>query len=170
MSEKKNRRAPCQRNHDAFVVPSGLEAWADRPLYILVALWCMRRGGRGSRRAIAQAFGISERGATYQLTYLVRKGEQVVCELRKVKHEGMPVARYEVRVLDVRDDTGERKVTEKQRSALRTTQTRRVGNADEGVRAQMRDIWNSLQRGRKSERSALTGRASRLRRSDCLHN
>ncbi|EBS5581450.1 CaiF/GrlA family transcriptional regulator, partial [Salmonella enterica subsp. enterica serovar Newport] len=119
MTEKKNRRVPYQRNHDAFVVPSGLERWADRPLYILVALWCMRRGGWVSRRDIAQAFGISERGATFQLTYLARKREQVVCELRKVKHGGMPVARYEVKVLSVRDDTGERKVTEKQRSALR---------------------------------------------------
>ncbi|EAW8185581.1 CaiF/GrlA family transcriptional regulator [Salmonella enterica] len=150
MSEKKNRRTPYQHNHEACLVPAGLEAWADRPLYILVALWCMHRGGWVSRRDIAQAFGISERGATFQLTYLARKREQVVCKLRRVKHEGMPVARYEVRVLDVKDDTGERKVTEKQRSALRTTQTRRVGNADEGVRAQIRDIWNSLQRGRKS--------------------
>ncbi|EAX5651229.1 CaiF/GrlA family transcriptional regulator [Salmonella enterica] len=150
MSEKKNWRAPYQRNHDACLVPAGLEAWADRPLYILVAQWCLRHGGWVSRRDIAQAFGISERGATYQLTYLVRKKEQVVCEQRRVKHEGMPVARYEVRVLSVMDEPGKRPVTEKQRSALRTTQIRRVGSADEGVRAQMRDIWNSLQRGRKS--------------------
>ncbi|ECJ2556700.1 CaiF/GrlA family transcriptional regulator [Salmonella enterica] len=150
MSEKKNRRVPYQRNHEACVVPAGLEAWSGRPLYILVALWCMRRSGWVSRRDIAQAFGISERGATFQLTYLARKKEQVVCEQRKVKHKGMPVARYEVRVLSVKDEPGKRSVTEKQRSALRTVQTRRVGNADEGVRAQMRDIWNSLQRGRKS--------------------
>ncbi|ECA1898316.1 TPA: CaiF/GrlA family transcriptional regulator [Salmonella enterica subsp. enterica serovar Muenchen] len=150
MTEKKNWRTPYQRNHDAFVVPSGLEAWADRPLYILVAQWCLRHGGWVSRRDIAQAFGISERGATYQLTYLARKKTQVKCEQRKVRRAGMPVARYEVRVLSVMDESVERKVTEKQRSALRTTQTRRVGNADEGVRAQMRDIWNSLQRGRKS--------------------
>ncbi|EAO8184562.1 CaiF/GrlA family transcriptional regulator [Salmonella enterica] len=147
MSEKKNRRVPHQRNHEVCLVPAGLEAWADKPLYILVALWCMRRGGWVSRRDIAQAFGISERGATFQLTYLARKKEQVVCEQRRVKHEGMPVAHYEVKVLDVKDEPGKKPVTEKQRSAVRT---RRVGKADEGVRAQMRDIWNSLQRGRKS--------------------
>ncbi|EHE1282970.1 TPA: CaiF/GrlA family transcriptional regulator [Salmonella enterica] len=150
MSEKKNRRVPHQRNHEACLVPAGLEAWADRPLYILVALWCMRRGGWVSRRDIAQAFGISERGATFQLTYLARKKERVVCELRKVRMEGMPVARHEVRVLAVRDENGKRPVTEKLHPVLRKAQTGRVGNADEGVREQLRDIWNGLQRGRKS--------------------
>lgn len=66
-----------------------------------------------------------------------------------VRREGMPVARYEVCVLAVKDEPGARKAVEKQRSALRTVQSRRVGNADEDMREQLRNIWNGLQRGRK---------------------
>ncbi|ECF2367707.1 TPA: CaiF/GrlA family transcriptional regulator [Salmonella enterica] len=149
MAEQKKWRVPQQRNHETCVVPAGLEAWSERPLYILVAHWCRQQGDWVSRRDVAQAFGISEASATFQLTYLVRKKEQVRCEVRRVKREGVPVARYEVKVLEVKADAGLKKVTEKQRSAQRTGQTRRVGNADEEVREQLRDIWNGLQRGRK---------------------
>lgn len=56
----------------------------------------------------------------------------MVCEQRRVKHEGMPVVRYEVRVLDMNDEPGKRSVPEKQRSAIRTTQTCRGGGGSEG--------------------------------------
>ncbi|EGM9344109.1 hypothetical protein I3A34_24365 [Salmonella enterica] len=56
---------------------------------------------------------------------------------------------YEVRVTGVSPEAGVRKVSEKQRKAVKTVQHGRVGNADDDVRTLMRDIWNGLQRGRK---------------------
>ncbi|EAT8254981.1 CaiF/GrlA family transcriptional regulator, partial [Salmonella enterica] len=115
-----------------------------------VALWCLKRGGWVNRGQIADAFGISERSATFQLTYLSRKKEQICCELRKVKRAGVPVESYEVRVTEVSPEAGVRKVSEKQREAVKTIQRGRVGNADGDVRELTRNIWNSLQRGRKA--------------------
>ncbi|EJH8994745.1 CaiF/GrlA family transcriptional regulator [Salmonella enterica] len=144
MAEKKKWRVPYQRNYETCVIPEGLEAWSDRPLYILVAHWCRLQENWVSRRDIAQAFGISESSATFQLTYLARKKDQVVCELRRVKRVGVPVSRYEVKVLDVKADAGLRNLMKKQRMG----QKRGVGNVEEEVREQLRNIWNGLQRGR----------------------
>ncbi|EDR2928617.1 CaiF/GrlA family transcriptional regulator [Salmonella enterica subsp. enterica] len=145
----RHRRAPQQSNHDACMVPAGLEAWADRPLYILVAQWCLKQGGWVNRGQIARAFGISERSATFQLTYLSRKKTQITCELRKVRREGAPVVSYEVKVSGVSADAGKREGKERPRKSLRTASRGQVGNADGEIREQARALWNSLQRGRK---------------------
>ncbi|ECO4850013.1 CaiF/GrlA family transcriptional regulator [Salmonella enterica] len=147
--ERSRRREPQQSNHDVCVVPEEVSADEGKPLYVLVALWCLKQGGWVNRGQIADAFGISERSATFQLTYLSRKREQICCELRKVKRAGVPVESYEVRVTGVSPEAGVRKVSEKQRKAVKTVQHGRVGNADDDVRTLMRDIWNGLQRGRK---------------------
>ncbi|EAP9556878.1 hypothetical protein WI643_31095, partial [Salmonella enterica subsp. enterica serovar Corvallis] len=63
---------------------------------------------------------------------------------------GVPVESYEVRVTEVSPEAGVRKVSEKQREAVKTIQRGRVGNADGDVRELTRNIWNSLQRGRKA--------------------
>ncbi|ECE0740261.1 hypothetical protein DLN99_23240 [Salmonella enterica] len=149
MAEQKKWRVSYQRNHESCLIPEGLEAWVDRPLYILVAHWCRLQGNWVSRRDIAQAFGISESSATFQLTYLAKKKDQVVCELRRVKREGIPVSRYEVKVLDVRADAGLRNVQQKQSSVQRMVKNRRVGNVEEEVREKLRNIWNSFHLGRR---------------------
>ncbi|HCL5272328.1 TPA: CaiF/GrlA family transcriptional regulator [Salmonella enterica] len=143
------RREPQQSNHDVCVVPEDVSAHEGRPLYVLVALWCLKQGGWVNRSQIAEAFGISERSATFQLTYLSRKRTQICCKLRKVKREGIPVESYEVKVTEVSPEAGVRKVSEKQRKAVKTIQHGRVGNADGEARELTRNIWNSLHRGRK---------------------
>ncbi|EBI8260554.1 hypothetical protein DMV12_17805 [Salmonella enterica subsp. enterica serovar Monschaui] len=67
-----------------------------------------------------------------------------------MKRAGVPVESYEVRVTGVSPEAGVRKVSEKQREAVKTIQRGRVGNADGDVRELTRNIWNSLQRGRKA--------------------
>ncbi|EHZ8150100.1 CaiF/GrlA family transcriptional regulator [Salmonella enterica] len=142
------RRKPKQRNHDVFVVPEGLEAHADEPLYILVALWCMRQSGWINRRQVARAFGISERSATFQLTYITRKKARVECVIRKVKVEGNPVMSHEIRVLRVVMKSGDirRRGNKQQKVCNETTHRSRVGNADNEARQQLAVIWNSLRR------------------------
>lgn len=73
----------------------------------------------------------------------------MVCELRRVKREGIPVSRYEVKVLDVRADAGLRNVQQKQSSVQRMVKNRRVGNVEEEVREKLRNIWNSFHLGRR---------------------
>ncbi|EMI7380619.1 CaiF/GrlA family transcriptional regulator [Salmonella enterica] len=155
-TEKVSRAAACKRtpkqsNHDVFIVPVGLEGLADNPLYILVALWCMRQSGWINRRQIAKAFGISERSATFQLTYISRKKARVECVIRKVKTEGNPVMSHEVRVLRVVMEGGDiRRRGEKQQKVCNETGRRaRVGNADTEARQQLANIWNGLRRDDK---------------------
>ncbi|EIC6029947.1 CaiF/GrlA family transcriptional regulator [Salmonella enterica subsp. enterica serovar Corvallis] len=145
---KNRRREPQQSNHDTCLVPDEVSGHEDRPLYVLVALWCLRQEGWVNRSQISRAFGISERSATFQLIYLSRKREHICCELRKVKRGG-PVESYEVKVLGVSPEAGVRKVPEKQQKAVKNIHHGRVGNADGDVRELTRNIWNSLHRGRK---------------------
>ncbi|ECE0741984.1 CaiF/GrlA family transcriptional regulator [Salmonella enterica subsp. enterica] len=145
------KRSPKQSNHDVFIVPEGLEGLADNPLYILVALWCMRQSGWINRRQVAKAFGISERSATFQLTYISRKKARVECVIRKVKMEGNPAMSHEVRVLRVVMEGGDiRRRGEKQQKVCNETGRRaRVGNAGNEARQQLANIWNGLRRDDK---------------------
>ncbi|ECP9922697.1 CaiF/GrlA family transcriptional regulator, partial [Salmonella enterica] len=42
---RSQRREPQQSNHDVCVVPEEVSAHEGKPLYVLVALWCLKRGG-----------------------------------------------------------------------------------------------------------------------------
>lgn len=41
---RSRRREPQQSNHDVCVVPEEVSAHEGKPLYVLVALWCLKRG------------------------------------------------------------------------------------------------------------------------------
>lgn len=90
-AEKKRQgiaKIVAQSNHDGGRIPEELSEYADRPLYILIALWCWRQKKWLGRKQISAAFAITERRASFQISYIVRKTEIVRCQTRKIKAEG----------------------------------------------------------------------------------
>ncbi|EEI9211050.1 CaiF/GrlA family transcriptional regulator [Salmonella enterica] len=71
-----------QSNHCEYVLPDGMHPWADEPLYLVIARWCLLQGGWINRNDIARAFRLPERRASYQLSYISRKKNRVVCRTR----------------------------------------------------------------------------------------
>ncbi|EDV9210771.1 CaiF/GrlA family transcriptional regulator [Salmonella enterica] len=71
-----------QANHCGYVLPDGMELWADDPLYLVIARWCLQLGRWVNRNDIARAFHLPERRASYQLSYISRKKSWVVCRTR----------------------------------------------------------------------------------------
>lgn len=77
-----------QSNHDGGRIPEELSEYADRPLYILIALWCCRQKTWIDRKQISAAFAITERRASFQISYIIRKNEIIRCQTRKTKAPG----------------------------------------------------------------------------------
>lgn len=77
-----------QSNHDGGRVPDELSEYADRPLYILIALWCCRQQRWVGSKQISAAFAITERRASFQIYYILRKTAMVRSQTRKTKAEG----------------------------------------------------------------------------------
>lgn len=66
---------PGQTNHDACFIPESVRQYADEPLYIIVAHWCLLQQNWVQRNQIAEAFHITARRASYL----------IICE---AKHRG----------------------------------------------------------------------------------
>lgn len=47
---------PGQTNHDACFIPESVRQYADEPLYIIVAHWCLLQQNWVQRNQIAEAF------------------------------------------------------------------------------------------------------------------
>lgn len=77
-----------QKNHDGGRIPPELSAYAEQPLYILIALWCWQQKTWVGQKQISMKFAITERRASFQISYILRKKECVHSLTRKVKHEG----------------------------------------------------------------------------------
>jgi len=77
-----------QRNHDGGRVPPELSEYADQPLYILIALWGVQQKTWIGHKQVSAAFSITERRASFQLSYILRKKEIIQCQTRKVKVSG----------------------------------------------------------------------------------
>ncbi len=75
--------------------------YADQPIYIIVALWCLHRNTWVNRNDIARAFRLSERKASFQLSYLIKKSHIIDSDVRKVRSEHRSTTCYEVRVNSV---------------------------------------------------------------------
>lgn len=86
--QEKLAKVVVQRNHDGGRIPEELSEYADRPLYILIALWCCRQKTWIDRKQISAAFAITERRASFQISYIIRKNEIVRCQTRKIKAPG----------------------------------------------------------------------------------
>ncbi|MTD28076.1 CaiF/GrlA family transcriptional regulator [Erwinia sorbitola] len=103
VDEKKVRLAKvvAQSNHDGGCVPEELKDYADRPLYLLIALWCYRQRTWIDRKQISAAFAITERRASFQISYIIRKNNIVRCQTRKIKAPGSRHLCHEILVENV---------------------------------------------------------------------
>ncbi|ECT1023264.1 hypothetical protein DPO11_25320 [Salmonella enterica] len=95
------RKKTAQSNHDTFVIPHSLRQHADEPLYILIALWAQQQNNWVSRTDISEAFGINDRRASFQVSYISRRNQRVTCEIRAVRNEGSPASHNQIRVTAV---------------------------------------------------------------------
>lgn len=77
-----------QRNHDGGRIPPELAEFSGQPLYILIALWCWKQKRWVDNKTISAVFEITERRASFQVSYLMRKTDRILLQVRKVKPEG----------------------------------------------------------------------------------
>ncbi|WP_370605673.1 CaiF/GrlA family transcriptional regulator [Citrobacter braakii] len=132
-SMRKNVR---QTNHDGCVIPPEVILWAEQPLYLLIARWCLLQKAWTGRKQIAQAFHISERRASYQLTCITRKPELIRCELRRVSNGRALNSSYEVWVHELFNQSV-LPAPQKHNSRRRS----RVGGSSEEMRAMLHQLW-----------------------------
>lgn len=139
LSESSVRKKTAQSNHDTFVIPPSLQPYADEPLYILIALWAQQRDDWVSRTEISEAFGINDRRASFQVSYISRRNRHITCEVRAVRNEGSPASHNQIRVTGVvltRDTKRAAPAPPKSRPVTRS----RVGNAS----PELRSLFNAL--------------------------
>ncbi|EEG5674685.1 CaiF/GrlA family transcriptional regulator [Salmonella enterica] len=138
------RKKTAQSNHDPFVIPPSLQEYADEPLYILVALWCRQQNDWVSRRAISETFGINDRRASFQISYISRHKKRVSCEIRVVRTDNSHGFYHEIRVTGVVLREGSvRKVPVLSKKG--PVKRSKVGNAT----PELRNMFNTLMGARK---------------------
>lgn len=145
------RKAPLkQRNHDEFCIPSGMEEFAGEPLYMLIARWCLAQGGWTDRNRIAGAFGITERRASYQVSYITRKKALIHSRVREV--DSRHNRRYELRVEWVmsRAEMPEGESRRTTAEGIPGARRSRVGNGD-------RELWRWVLYGARREEGSGDG-------------
>lgn len=129
-----------QNNHKGYYLPEGMEIYANLPFFIIVALWCLHRNTWVNRDDIARAFKLSDRRASFQLSYLMNKKHIIDSEIRKTRSEGSLTTCYEVLVINV---CLSQVTSKKYSSFVRIAGNRRnqVGNASQEERALLRELW-----------------------------
>ena len=98
------KKKGSQSNHDEYVVPDCVASWADEPLYMLVSRWCMLQEKWLNRNDISEAFHMPLRRASYQLAYISRKKNRVVCKTRYGMNEENRNPRSEIWVERIIED------------------------------------------------------------------
>lgn len=88
VSSKGTVKVVKQSNHDGARVPPELEEYIDQPLYVLIALWGLQQKEWIGHKQVSAAFSITERRASFQLSYILRKKETIKCQARKIKVSG----------------------------------------------------------------------------------
>ncbi|HBB6657809.1 TPA: CaiF/GrlA family transcriptional regulator [Salmonella enterica] len=142
-----------QSNHDIYTIPSCMEAWADEPLYLVVARWGLQENRWINRNDIAAVFHIPERRASFQLSYISRKKERVVCRTRYVTSEECGRQRIEIfidRILPEPGSCRSRVPPGRQNIPSKPTgpTSRRVGSGMVGNIG----LWEQLLKGCRKER------------------
>ncbi len=135
----RSRKKAAQSNHETFVIPPSLQQYADEPLYILIALWAQQQNDWVSRTEISEAFGINDRRASFQVSYISRRNQRVTCEVRAARNEGSLAPHNQIRVTGVvltRDTKKAVPVAPKNRPLKRS----HVGN----VSPELRSLFHSL--------------------------
>lgn len=142
------QKKPEQGNHEECYLPRGMEVYAKHPIYIIVALWCLNKKTWVNRNDIARAFKLSERKASFQLAYLMKKRHVIDSEVRRVKNEGSQTTCYEIKVSAVsleKVTSPEYRTPSKISGRARKFQ---VGNATEEQWMLLRRLWSG---GRNKE-------------------
>ncbi|HCM1955423.1 TPA: CaiF/GrlA family transcriptional regulator [Salmonella enterica subsp. salamae serovar 9,46:z4,z24:z39:z42] len=76
------RKKRSQSNHEEYIIPASMAPWAHEPLYLVIARWCSMQGRWINRNDIVRAFHMPERRASFQMSYISRKKDRVVCRVR----------------------------------------------------------------------------------------
>ncbi|EBK2664767.1 CaiF/GrlA family transcriptional regulator [Salmonella enterica subsp. enterica serovar Enteritidis] len=136
------QKKTAQSNHDPFVIPASLQQYADEPLYILIALWCLQQNDWISRMAISEAFGITDRRASFQMSYISRHKKRVDCEIRVIRTDNSQRFYHEIRVTGVvlSGDTVRAVPAQPKKSPLKRS---RVGNATPELRNMLHSLMGS---------------------------
>ncbi|EAU6351816.1 TPA: CaiF/GrlA family transcriptional regulator [Salmonella enterica] len=136
------QKKTAQSNHDPFVIPASLQQYADEPLYILIALWCLQQNDWISRMAISEAFGITDRRASFQMSYISRHKKRVDCEIRVIRTDNSQRFYHEIRVTGVvlSGDTVRAVPAQSKKSPLKRS---RVGNATPELRNMLHSLMGS---------------------------
>lgn len=100
-----------QSNHDGGRIPDELSEHADQPLYVLIALWGMMQKTWIGHKQISSAFAITERRASFQLSYILRKPDVIICQTRKVKVQGARRLCHQIKVEEVRISDSTEKIS-----------------------------------------------------------
>lgn len=140
-----NRKKTVQRNHEPFVIPPSLQEYASEPLYILIALWVQQKNNWVSRTEISAVFGLTERRASFQISYISRRKKRVTCEVRAVRNEGSSAPHNQIRVTGVILTREAEKVIPSQPKS-RPLKRSRVGNAT----PELRSLFHSLMDSRRA--------------------
>ncbi|ECN5333536.1 CaiF/GrlA family transcriptional regulator [Salmonella enterica subsp. enterica] len=64
-------------------IPTSVSQYNRQPLYIIIALWCQQQNRWINRNNIAQAFSISVRRASFQLSYITRRQKKIIFRTRR---------------------------------------------------------------------------------------
>ncbi|ENY9070399.1 TPA: CaiF/GrlA family transcriptional regulator [Salmonella enterica subsp. enterica serovar Newport] len=136
------QKKTAQRNHDPFVIPASLQQYADEPLYILIALWCRQQNDWVSRMAISETFGITDRRASFQMSYISRHKKRVDCEIRVIRTDNSQRFYHEIRVTGVvlSGDTVRAVPVQPKKGPLKRS---RVGNATPELRNMLHSLMSS---------------------------
>ncbi|ECB3302106.1 CaiF/GrlA family transcriptional regulator [Salmonella enterica subsp. enterica serovar Newport] len=136
------QKKTAQSNHDPFVLPASLQQYADEPLYILIALWCRQQNDWVSRMAISEAFGITDRRASFQMSYISRHKKRVDCEIRVIRSDNSQRFYHEIRVTGVvlSGDTVRAVPSQPKKGPLKRS---RVGNATPELRNMLHSLMSS---------------------------
>ncbi|AXC68463.1 CaiF/GrlA family transcriptional regulator [Salmonella enterica] len=136
------QKKTAQSNHDPFVIPASLQQYADEPLYILIALWCLQQNDWISRMAISEAFGITDRRASFQMSYISRHKKRVASEVRIIRTDNAQRFYHEIRVTGVvlSGDTVRAVPAQPKKGPLKRS---RVGNATPELRNMLHSLMSS---------------------------
>ncbi|EAT4591384.1 CaiF/GrlA family transcriptional regulator [Salmonella enterica] len=136
------QKKTAQSNHDPFVIPASLQQYADEPLYIQIALWCRQQNDWVSRMAISEAFGITDRRASFQMSYISRHKKRVDCEIRVIRSDNSQRFYHEIRITGVvlSGDTVRSVPAQPKKSPLKRS---RVGNATPELRNMLHSLMGS---------------------------
>ncbi|ASD99226.1 TPA: CaiF/GrlA family transcriptional regulator [Salmonella enterica] len=72
-----------QSNHESTIIPESVSQYNDQPLYIIIALWCLQQKRWINRNDIAQAFYMTARRASFQLSYITKKPKRIFFRFRQ---------------------------------------------------------------------------------------